>query len=93
MRRVEWRTHAIEDLFSIIEYISLDDLGAAEKIAAEIDRKVGLLTERWQQYRIGRVDGTREMVVHKNYVVVYAVLDSSVIVLRVLHASRQWPSA
>ena len=44
-------------------------------------------------YRIGRVAGTREIVVRHTYVMVYALEDDdkTVVVLRVLHAARQWP--
>ena len=42
-------------------------------------------------YRVGRVDGTREMVVRPNYIVIYADDPSSIVVLRVLHAAQQWP--
>ena len=42
-------------------------------------------------YRPGRVQGTREIVVRPNYVVVYRMLRCSAEILRVLHASQQWP--
>lgn len=35
--------------------------------------------------------GTREMVVHPNYVVVYQESKTEVVILRVLHARQQWP--
>ncbi|WP_313517846.1 type II toxin-antitoxin system RelE/ParE family toxin [Brevundimonas sp.] len=42
--------------------------------------------------RVGRVPGTRELVAHQNYVLVYDVVDDQVRILRVLHAARQWPA-
>ena len=41
--------------------------------------------------RLGRVADTRELVVHKNYVLIYDLAGDLVRVLRVLHAARQWP--
>jgi plasmid stabilization system protein ParE len=41
--------------------------------------------------RPGRVAGTRELVAHRNYVVVYDTAGDLVRVLRVLHVARQWP--
>ncbi len=41
--------------------------------------------------RTGRVTGTRELVAHPNYILIYDVLADQVRVLRVLHASRRWP--
>jgi len=40
----------------------------------------------------GRVDGTRELVAHRSYLLIYAVKDDQVQVLRVLHTARQWPT-
>lgn len=42
--------------------------------------------------RQGRVEGTREWVAHKNYVVAYRVLEDRVQILSVMHSARLWPS-
>ena len=42
-------------------------------------------------YRAGRIEGTREMVVRPNYLVVYRETETIVTILRVLHTARQWP--
>ena len=42
-------------------------------------------------YRSGRVEGTREIVVHPNYIVVYRATTTAVEILRVLHARQQYP--
>lgn len=42
-------------------------------------------------FRPGRVPGTREYVVHPNYIVVYQVGDEMIDILRVLHSRRQYP--
>ena len=51
------------------------------------------LTYRYIQkiYRQGRVAGTREMVVHENYLVVYTERAKAISILRVLHAAQSWP--
>ena len=41
--------------------------------------------------RPGRIDGTRELVVHQHYILVYEIVDNIIILLMVLHTSRQWP--
>jgi toxin ParE1/3/4 len=40
--------------------------------------------------RAGRIQGTREFVVHQNYVLVYDIAGDDVRILRVLHTARQW---
>lgn len=41
--------------------------------------------------RPGRVSGTRELVVHPNYILIYDIAGDDVRILRLLHAQRQWP--
>lgn len=91
MRRLEWRPAARADLSSIIDHIAADNLDAANALLAEIEAKAERLIEHPKLYRAGRVDGTREMVVRPNYIVVYSEDASDVRVLRVLHAAQQWP--
>jgi toxin ParE1/3/4 len=41
--------------------------------------------------RPGRVADTRELIVHRNYLLIYDVTGEDVRILRVLHARRRWP--
>ncbi len=88
---VEWRQAARVDLLAIVDYISDDNPEAAEQLKDDIEAKVAKLVEHPKLYRLGRVAGTREMVVRRNYVVVYAEDVRTVSILRVLHAAQQWP--
>jgi toxin ParE1/3/4 len=88
---VEWREAARADLLAIVDYISDDNPEAAQQLKDDIQAKVAKLAEHPKLYRLGRVAGTREMVVRRNYVVVYAEEARAVTILRVLHAAQQWP--
>lgn len=79
------------DLMSIVDCISDDNPDAAQALKDEVEVRVSRLPGHPHLYRAGRVDGTREMVVRRNYIVVYAVDDGAVTILRVLHAAQQWP--
>jgi plasmid stabilization system protein ParE len=41
--------------------------------------------------RLGRINGTRELVAHKNYTLVYKIQKDSIDVVAGLHASQFWP--
>ena len=93
MRVLEWRETARADLLAIVDYISDDNPDAAQHLKDDIEAKAAKLPDHPKLYRPGRVDGTREMVVRSNYVVVYMEDVRAVSILRVLHAAQQWPSA
>ncbi|WP_309837959.1 type II toxin-antitoxin system RelE/ParE family toxin [Caballeronia sp. LZ065] len=42
-------------------------------------------------FRTGRELGTREIVAHPNYVVVYRVVDGLIEVVNVIHARQRYP--
>lgn len=90
---LEWRQVARDDLLAIVDYISDDNPDAAQRLKDDIEAKAAALSEHPKLYRIGRVAGTREMVVCSNYIVVYMEDPYAVTVLRVLHAAQQWPLA
>lgn len=91
MRRLEWKAQARADLIRIAEHIAQDSPESAEKLADDIEAKVQRLREHPELYRLGRKRGTRELVAHENYIVIYRVLPEAVEILRVKHAAQQWP--
>ena len=89
--KVRWRPAAEADRDGIIDHIAQDNPVAAIDLGDAIDRRVAELPKHPKLYRVGRVKGTREMVVHPNYIVVYRIVRSAIEILRVLHSARQWP--
>ena len=75
----------------MVDYISDDNPAAAQALKDDIETKVSRLPRNPRLYRTGRVEGTREMVVRSNYIVVYTEDADAVTILRVLHAAQQWP--
>jgi toxin ParE1/3/4 len=91
MLHVEWKRAAQADLWAIVDYISDDNPEAAQALKEELVATVGKLPQNPKMYRAGRVPGTREIVVRKNYIVVYADTPSQITILRVLHAAQEYP--
>lgn len=90
--RVKWIRRALRDLDEVEAYIARDNPAAAAETVLGIARAVSLLQEQPGIGRAGRVPGTRELVIPDSpYIVPYRVKDNIVQVLRVYHASRQWP--
>jgi toxin ParE1/3/4 len=88
---VEWKDMARADLLAIVDYISDDNPDAAQQLKDDIEAKTSQLPFHPDIYRPGRIAGTREMVAHPNYIVVYAVNSRAITILRVLHAAQSWP--
>ncbi len=93
MPELEWLELARADLLAIVDYISDDNPDAAQRLKNDIEDKANKLTEFPNMGRLGRVEGTREMVVWANYIIVYQEDAFSVRILRILHAAQQWPSS
>lgn len=91
MRQLVWRPLALSDRDEIMQFIAADNPIAAIELDDEFEAKAEQARLRPTLYRPGRVDGTREIVVRPNYVMVYIADDETVTVLRVLHATKQWP--
>ena len=91
MHGLIWEPEAEEQLASILTFIGARNLPAAGKIKRLIEG--GLESVQRLPYigRPGRVVGTRELIVHPNYVVIYRVTDAAIDVLRVLHARQRYP--
>ncbi|WP_322065397.1 type II toxin-antitoxin system RelE/ParE family toxin [Burkholderia ubonensis] len=79
------------DLLGILEFIGEDDPDAALALVHMIREKAEGLRVRPRLYRAGRLSGTREMVVHHNYIVVYNIDADLVEILSVKHARQKWP--
>lgn len=82
---------ALADREAIMTFIAADNVTAAVELDMLFEEKAEIARQRPTLYRAGRMKGTRELVVHPNYVMVYRVLADAVEILRVLHATRQWP--
>ncbi|MGO4436496.1 type II toxin-antitoxin system RelE/ParE family toxin [Rhizobium sp. RAF56] len=86
-----WRETALRDLERVIAFIADRNAIAARDQLARIEDQVQRLIAHPHSGRIGRVEGTRELVVsHTPFVVIYLLTDA-VELVRVLHGAQAWP--
>ena len=91
MLPVVWRAAARSDLTQIIRFVANQNPIAARRLRLVIEAAVLPAAEHPYLYRTGRVPGTREIVAHPNYIVVYRVTAERIEVVRVLHARQEYP--
>lgn len=90
--KIHWTRFAVEDREEILEYTASRNPSAALEQDMRIEEAVSLLCDQPRAGRVGRVEGTRELVVTGTpFVVVYFSDADRVRVLRILHGARQWP--
>jgi toxin ParE1/3/4 len=75
------------------DFVSADNVSAAEKQLDLIKRSVEQLANFPEMGRPGRVYGTRELVIQSTpYIVAYRLKGSIVQILALLHGARRWPT-
>ncbi len=88
-----WTPEAVSDRHEIYEYVEAEDVNAAIALDDLFSKAVARLVQHPKAGRPGRVDGTRELVVHRHYIVVYDLVGKSIRIIRILHTARHWPPA
>ena len=86
-----WKPTAIADRKSITAYIAQDNPRAAIEMGDMLIQKAAQLDQHPLLGRVGRVRGTRELVAHPNYIVIYRMVGKVAEILRVKHAAQEWP--
>jgi toxin ParE1/3/4 len=88
-----WSPQAIRDLIEVRTFIAAENPAAARRVVAGILRHVAaMLRENPAAGRVGRVPGTRELVVPRTpFIVPYRVRGGTLQILRVYHGARRWP--
>jgi toxin ParE1/3/4 len=86
-RKLRWTNRALGRLAEIADYIAQDNPERAKSFVVELRGKANIL--RSHQIGVaGRVFGTKELVLHKNYVAVYRIKNEEVQILTILHSAQ-----
>lgn len=91
--KVIWTASALSDRDKLVSFIAQDNLQAALDIDELLTSMAASLTQFPFRGRKGRESNSRELVAHKNYLLVYGIdADADVVYIKaVLHAARQYP--
>ena len=85
---IRWTKTALASVDEIAGFIAIDNPTRATSFVLELQTAVTKLRVHPGMGRAGRVPGTRELVLHKNYIAIYRVRGDNVEILRLHHAAR-----
>ena len=91
--KIVWRKAAEQELLQAFDYILEDDIEAAYMVLELIEKRVEQLLLHPNIGRVGRVEGTRELLIAQTpYILPYCVENDTIEILAVLHSSQKWPN-
>ena len=93
-RSVQWSRDALDDLKAQVDYIARENPLAARRVADHI-RDTATALGAHATGRPGRVSGSYEKLVNRlPYIIVYVLAPDTdaILILRVIHTARDWPS-
>lgn len=89
--QIRWHEDAIRDLTALRQFITQDNPQAAQRIADKILERTTLLKAHPLLGKVGRLHGTREIVVTGTpYTLIYLPRADDLTVLRIFHQAQQW---
>jgi len=88
---LHWTTRAMNERDDIYAYIAQDNPNAAARLDDLLEHRADSLLDHPLSGRPGRLPGTRELLAHRHYLLIYDVNHTHIRILRVLHTARQWP--
>lgn len=89
--RVIWTPEALQDRAEVWDYIAADNPRAAVRMDELFSDAAARLAEHPKLGRQGKIQGTRELVLHESYRLVYEISGEAVWLLALVHTARQWP--
>jgi plasmid stabilization system protein ParE len=88
---VLWSLAAELDRADMLDFIALDNPLAAIRMDELFGAAVGRLAEHPLMGRPGQVPGSRELIPHESYRLVYEVQADTLWILALVHTARLWP--
>lgn len=89
--RVRWTPEAQRDRSDVWDYIAVHNPFAAGRIDQLFSDAAARLAEHPELGGPGKIPGTRELIPHESYRLVYEIEAETVWILTLVHTARQWP--
>ena len=91
--RIVWSEQALRQLDQAHDYIALSNSEkVADRVTLQIVACVNQLSSFPMSGRVGRVAGTRELVLSNTpFIAAYAVDRDRIVILAIYHGAQQWP--
>lgn len=89
--KVKWSPEAEADRLEIFEYIATENPVAAEKMNGLFNKAAERIGRFPLSAREGKLPGTRELIPHPNYRIVYEIRTDTIWISAIFHTARQWP--
>jgi toxin ParE1/3/4 len=89
--KVVWTPEAQQDRVDVWEYIAADNPYAAARMDELFSDAAARLAQHPLLGRPGKITGTRELIPHESYRLVYEIDGETVWILTLVHTARQWP--
>jgi toxin ParE1/3/4 len=89
--KIIWTQLALFDLEQAREYVMGTSPSAAIQTIDRIEKSLEALQSFPQMGRLGRVSGTRELVIPETpFILPYRIQEDSIEILAVIHGARKW---
>lgn len=90
--RVVWAQAAVRDRGAIFDHLLEINPQAALRMDELFSDAADRLATSPRIGAIGRVAGTRELIPHESYRLVYEISGEEIWILALIHTARQWPT-
>lgn len=89
--RVVWTPEAQQDRADVWDYIAADNPRAAARMDEIFSDAAARLIQHPMLGKPGKIPGTRELIPHESYRLVYQIDGETVWILTLVHTARLWP--
>lgn len=86
-----WTASARRDRIAIFNHIANHNPQAAIRLDEVFRDSIASLKYFPKQGKVSQVPGTRELIAHKNYRIVYEIDCNTVWILALVHTAKLWP--